>query len=121
MYLFMLSVRFSLSVVKYISIKDKGKIRSVISSWSVIDEARISVVTDGGLYVQCLNESPYPFIRFQDPRAGRFGVIHMLYENMNDADRLDSGSTEWESQSANCPFMLQALGKVVVFLAFPEY
>jgi len=31
----------------YISIKDKGKIRSVINNWPRIDEARISVVTDG--------------------------------------------------------------------------
>jgi len=32
---------------QYISIKDKGKIRSVINNWPRIDEARISVVTDG--------------------------------------------------------------------------
>ncbi|KAJ3565930.1 hypothetical protein NP233_g7327 [Leucocoprinus birnbaumii] len=31
----------------FISIKDKGKIREVISNWPRIDEARISVVTDG--------------------------------------------------------------------------
>ncbi|KAF8888529.1 hypothetical protein BD779DRAFT_1672209 [Infundibulicybe gibba] len=31
----------------FISIKDKGKIRSVIGNWPKIDEARISVVTDG--------------------------------------------------------------------------
>ncbi|KAG6819948.1 hypothetical protein H0H93_007154, partial [Arthromyces matolae] len=30
----------------FISIKDKGKIREVISNWPKIDEARISVVTD---------------------------------------------------------------------------
>ncbi|KAK0458959.1 uncharacterized protein EV420DRAFT_1679590 [Desarmillaria tabescens] len=31
----------------YVSIKDKGNIKSVISNWPRIDEARISVVTDG--------------------------------------------------------------------------
>jgi len=31
----------------FISIKDKGNIRSVINNWPKIDEARISVVTDG--------------------------------------------------------------------------
>ncbi|PPR06812.1 hypothetical protein CVT26_003838 [Gymnopilus dilepis] len=31
----------------YVSIKDKGKIGSVIRNWPKIDEARISVVTDG--------------------------------------------------------------------------
>ncbi|KAF8649182.1 hypothetical protein AX16_005980 [Volvariella volvacea WC 439] len=31
----------------FISIKDKGKIRSVLENWPKIDEARISVVTDG--------------------------------------------------------------------------
>ncbi|KAF8155726.1 hypothetical protein B0H34DRAFT_659414 [Crassisporium funariophilum] len=31
----------------YVSIKDKGKIRSVLSNWPKLDEARISVVTDG--------------------------------------------------------------------------
>ncbi|KAF8879655.1 malate dehydrogenase [Gymnopilus junonius] len=31
----------------YVSIKDKGKIGGVISNWPKIDEARISVVTDG--------------------------------------------------------------------------
>ncbi|KAJ7064953.1 hypothetical protein C8F01DRAFT_782468 [Mycena amicta] len=31
----------------FVSIKDKGKIQSVIRSWPRIDEARISVVTDG--------------------------------------------------------------------------
>ncbi|KAF5378751.1 hypothetical protein D9615_006974 [Tricholomella constricta] len=31
----------------FISIKDKGKIRSVIRNWPKLDEARISVVTDG--------------------------------------------------------------------------
>ncbi|KAF8955328.1 hypothetical protein BDZ97DRAFT_1907703 [Flammula alnicola] len=31
----------------YVSIQDKGKIRAVINNWPKIDEARISVVTDG--------------------------------------------------------------------------
>lgn len=31
----------------YISIKDKGKIMSVLKNWHKVDEARISVVTDG--------------------------------------------------------------------------
>ncbi|KAJ7240589.1 hypothetical protein C8J57DRAFT_1562707 [Mycena rebaudengoi] len=31
----------------FVSIKDKGKIRSVLRNWGKIDEARISVVTDG--------------------------------------------------------------------------
>ncbi|KAJ3515543.1 hypothetical protein NLJ89_g1685 [Agrocybe chaxingu] len=31
----------------YVSIKDKGKIRDVLQNWPKIDEARISVVTDG--------------------------------------------------------------------------
>ncbi|KAF8802269.1 hypothetical protein BYT27DRAFT_7197368 [Phlegmacium glaucopus] len=31
----------------YVSINDKGKIRSVLNNWPKIDEARISVVTDG--------------------------------------------------------------------------
>ncbi|KAF8196005.1 hypothetical protein BJ912DRAFT_955866 [Pholiota molesta] len=31
----------------YVSILDKGKIRSIINNWPKIDEARISVVTDG--------------------------------------------------------------------------
>lgn len=31
----------------YVSIKDKGNIRSVLQNWPKIDEARISVVTDG--------------------------------------------------------------------------
>ncbi|CAA7268237.1 unnamed protein product [Cyclocybe aegerita] len=31
----------------YVSIKDKGKIRDVLQNWPRIDEARISVVTDG--------------------------------------------------------------------------
>jgi hypothetical protein len=30
-----------------VSIKDKGKIREVLHNWPRIDEARISVVTDG--------------------------------------------------------------------------
>ncbi|KAF9071612.1 malic enzyme, N-terminal domain-containing protein [Rhodocollybia butyracea] len=31
----------------YISIKDKGKIRSVLRNWTRLNEARIAVVTDG--------------------------------------------------------------------------
>ncbi|EDR08151.1 uncharacterized protein LACBIDRAFT_297458 [Laccaria bicolor S238N-H82] len=31
----------------YVSIKDKGNIRSVLNNWPKLDEARISVVTDG--------------------------------------------------------------------------
>ncbi|KAJ7314973.1 hypothetical protein DFH08DRAFT_715986 [Mycena albidolilacea] len=31
----------------FVSIKDKGKIRSVLKAWPKLDEARISVVTDG--------------------------------------------------------------------------
>jgi hypothetical protein len=30
-----------------VSIKDKGRIREVLQNWPRIDEARISVVTDG--------------------------------------------------------------------------
>lgn len=32
----------------FVSIKDKGKIRSVLRAWPKVDDARISVVTDGG-------------------------------------------------------------------------
>ncbi|KAJ7512912.1 hypothetical protein B0H11DRAFT_1947961 [Mycena galericulata] len=31
----------------FVSVKDKGKIRSILRSWGKIDDARISVVTDG--------------------------------------------------------------------------
>ncbi|KAF9530190.1 hypothetical protein CPB83DRAFT_851136 [Crepidotus variabilis] len=31
----------------YVSIKDKGKIRSVLTNWPKVDDARIAVVTDG--------------------------------------------------------------------------
>jgi hypothetical protein len=31
----------------FVSIKDKGKIRSVLKAWPKLDDARISVVTDG--------------------------------------------------------------------------
>lgn len=38
---------FPLSIRQFISIKDKGKIGTVLRNWPAIKEARISVVTDG--------------------------------------------------------------------------
>ena len=44
--------------LQYISIKDKGKIGQLLRNWPRIDDARISVVTDGKSLAYCLTEHP---------------------------------------------------------------
>ena len=45
---------------QFISIEDKGNIRSILSAWPRIDEARISVVTDGTSFPSDVTTPPSP-------------------------------------------------------------